>query len=67
MTHLPPPWSTAIPGTVVPKPPPMPWRPDLALASLNAGYVGPTTSLPAPAPAVTPSGRILRPGLWGKL
>ena len=48
MTHLPPPWSRGLPGTVVPKPPPRPWRPDRALAALNAGYVGPTTAPPAP-------------------
>jgi hypothetical protein len=66
MTHLPPPWARDMPWTVVPTTPPQPWRPDLALAALNAGYIGPTTTPPASAPTVTPSGRILRPGLWGK-
>jgi hypothetical protein len=64
MTHLPPPWSRDYPGVVVPPTPTAPvWRPDLALAVLGGGQIQPPTSPPV---TVTPSGKRLPMGLWGK-
>jgi hypothetical protein len=66
MTHLPPPWSRDYPGNTQPPTVPTPvWRPDLALAVLSGGLgqIQPPTSPPV---TVTPAGKRLALGLWGK-
>jgi hypothetical protein len=65
MTHLPPPWSRDYPGTIVPTAPPPVWRPDAALSVLRA--TGVNAAPPTAIQAVAPSGKLLRPALWGKL
>jgi hypothetical protein len=65
MTHLPPPWTRDYPWAIAPTTPPPVWRPDLALAVLGGG-LGQIQPPTAPPVTVTPSGKRLPMGLWGK-